>query len=77
MRPNGVPVVRMVTPQTIRHRIVRYGQVRSSDGATCYLVKETRSESSQRSYTCTCLGSFLGGYRCWHIAAFQLAEATS
>lgn len=80
MQTNGaatMPLVITVTPQTIRHRIVCYGQVRSSNGAVWYLVKATRRRVSQRVYTCTCSGSFLGGHLCQHIAAFKLAEAAS
>ena len=67
--------VSIVKPRELRHGIVAYGQVRSSEGETWYTVKKKRTGKYRFTYYCTCLGNFLGEYHpCRHIAVFKLVE---
>ena len=68
--------VSIVKPHTLRHGIVLYGRVASSDGDTSYLVKKKRTGAYRFTYYCSCPGSFLGEYHpCRHIAVFKLVES--
>jgi len=67
--------VSIVKPRALRHGITAYGQVRSSEGNTSYIVKKKRTGAYRFTYYCSCPGSFLGEYHpCRHIALFKLAE---
>ena len=67
--------VSIVKPKELRHGIAAYGQIRSSDGETSYIVKKKRTGKYRFTYYCSCPGSFLGEYHpCRHIALFKLSE---
>lgn len=71
-RDGGVWVFK---PKTVRNNLVLYGKVASvRDGRKVYDVKKERVGAYQFSYSCNCVGNFLGHYLCAHIARFRLAE---
>ena len=68
--------VRIVEAERLRHGIVSYGQVLSTDGHTWYTVKKVRLGADRFHYACTCAGSFLSGCpACQHIEALKQVEA--
>ena len=68
--------VRIIEAERLRHGIVLYGQVLSTDGHTWHLVKKTHVGADRFRYACTCPGNFLAGCpACKHIEALKQVEA--
>jgi hypothetical protein len=67
--------VRIMEAERLRHGVVLYGQVLSTDGHTWYAVKKERAGRDRFTYRCACLGNFLGGAICRHIEALKQVEA--
>ena len=67
--------VRIMEAERLRHGIVLYGQVLSTDGRTWYAVKKERAGRDRFTYHCACLGNFLGGAICRHIETLKAVEA--
>lgn len=73
MRNQGV---RLMAAERLRHGIVLYGQVLSTDGHTWYTIKKVHCGANRFRYACTCPGSFLSGSpACRHIEALKQVEA--
>jgi len=74
MRNQGV---RIMEAERLRHGVVLYGQVLSTDGHTWYTIKKVRLGANRFRYACTCPGSFLSGCAtCRHVETLKAAEAT-
>ena len=68
--------VRIMEAERLRHGIVLYGQVLSTDGHTWYTIKKVRWGADRFRYACTCPGSFLAGCAaCKHIEDLKQVEA--